>query len=211
MGVLTTAELQARLRPPEDPHDLGKWLAVTPLLDVDQVSNSSIDLRLGTHFTLTRTTRVRTLDAFAVADRQSARNEIRSYQRQIIVPYGSDLILHPGDFVLGTTIEYLRVPMDLCAYVMGRSSWGRLGLIIATAVVVHPGFAGCITLELVNEGSVPIALRPGVRICQLAVHSTSGEEDDHPGPKYMGQVLSEYSRIYEDKELPLVNALTVGP
>lgn len=211
MGVLTTDEIKARLAPPAADTDFDNWMVVTPLLDDDQVSNSSIDLRLGTHFTLTRTTRVRALDAFEALGDNKARIDMQSYQRQVVVPYGADLVLHPGDFVLGTTIEYLRLPMDLYAYVMGRSSWGRLGLIIATAVVVHPGFAGCITLELVNEGSVPIVLRPGTRICQLAVHSTEGNKDSRPGPKYMGQVLSEYSRIYEDRELPLVSELKVGP
>jgi dCTP deaminase len=63
------------------------------------------------------------------------------------------------------------MPKDLAAYVIGKSSWGRRGLIIATATAVHPGFVGCLTLELSNVGEVPIEIKPGMRICQLCFHS----------------------------------------
>jgi dCTP deaminase len=65
------------------------------------------------------------------------------------------------------------MPSDLAAYVVGLSSWGRTGLIIATAVGVHPGFTGCLTLELANTGVVPIKLDPGAFVCQLFFHICS--------------------------------------
>jgi dCTP deaminase len=65
--------------------------------------------------------------------------------------------------------------------VIGRSSWGRRGLIVATAVIIHPGFKGPITLELKNLGEVPIALYPFDRIAQLAFHSVAKDEEDTTG------------------------------
>src|SRR5262245_18868742 len=86
------------------------------------------------------------------------------------VRFGDKYILHPGSFVFGVTLEWLRLPGDLAAYVIGRSSWGRRGLIIATATGVHPGFKGCLTLALTNVGEIPIAIKPGMETCQLFLH-----------------------------------------
>src|SRR5204863_735414 len=91
------------------------------------------------------------------------------------VSFGSRFILHPRNFVLGVTLEWLRLPSDLAGYVVGRSSWGRRGLIIATAAGVHPGFTGCLTLELSNVGEIPIAVKPGVSICQLFLHTVKAD------------------------------------
>jgi dCTP deaminase len=116
---------------------------------------------------------------------------------RLTVPFGGELWLHPGHFVLAVTLEYLGFPDDMAAYVVSRSSWGRLGLIVATAVFVHPGFRGCLTLELVNEGDSPICLCPGLRIAQLAIHRLespaklrAGEED-----KYLAPVRPQASRL----------------
>jgi dCTP deaminase len=87
------------------------------------------------------------------------------------VPFGRPFVLHPQHFVLAVTLEWLRLPNDLAGYVIGRSGWGRRGLIIATAVGVHPNFVGCLTLELTNVGEIPIAVKPGAAICQLFIHS----------------------------------------
>ncbi|GAH46269.1 unnamed protein product, partial [marine sediment metagenome] len=92
------------------------------------------------------------------------------------VPLGNDFILHPNQFVLGITLEWIHFPKDLAGYVIGRSSWGRQGLIIATATGVHPGFSGCLVLELSNSGEVPIHIYPGLRIAQLFVHRLETEE-----------------------------------
>ena len=89
------------------------------------------------------------------------------------VPFGKDFILHPHNFVLAVTLEWIRMPLHMTAYITGRSSWGRHGLIIETAPGVHPGFTGCLTLEMANVGDVPIKIRPGTRICQLFFHDTT--------------------------------------
>jgi len=92
------------------------------------------------------------------------------YTRTHYVRFGDEFILHPRSFVLGTTLEWIRLPRNLAAVVTGKSSWGRRGLIIATATGVHPGFSGCLTLEITNLGEIPIKISPGMHICQLFMH-----------------------------------------
>ena len=91
------------------------------------------------------------------------------------VPFGDRFILHPGQFVLGITFEWLRFPQDLAGFVTGKSSWGRRGLIIETAAGIHPGFCGCLTLEIGNVGPVPIPLIPGMEICQVFFEKAYGK------------------------------------
>jgi dCTP deaminase len=73
-------------------------------------------------------------------------------------------------------LEWIHLPHNLSAYVVGRSSWGRDGLIIATAIGVHPGYSGIITLEISNIGEIPVYLRPGVTIAQLFIQEVAGNE-----------------------------------
>jgi deoxycytidine triphosphate deaminase len=82
---------------------------------------------------------------------------------------GYKFVLHPSELVLAATLEYLVLPADLSAQVVSRSSYGRLGLLSATAIQVHPHIHGCLTLELVNLGTVSLVLTPGERIAQLVV------------------------------------------
>jgi dCTP deaminase len=174
VSVLTKDELQVAL----DEDDLDKKLFVAPLLDPDQVGTASIDLRLGTEFLLLRRTREAGLDPC-----QHPPASLEAMQERLTVPLGDSLWLHPRHFALAVTLEYLRLPADLSAYVIGRSTWGRVGLLVATAIMVHPGFTGCLTLELVNDGDSPIRLYPGTRIAQLAVHRTERPTTHLYGPK----------------------------
>lgn len=137
-------------------------LVITPQPDLEELRESgsaSIDLRLGTWFTVLRHSRTEALELG-----KSPASETH------YVPFGCDYVLHPGYFVLATTLEWVRFPHNLAGYVIGRSSWGRRGLIIATATGVHPGFTGCLTLELTNVGRVPIKINPGMTICQVFIH-----------------------------------------
>jgi len=84
-------------------------------------------------------------------------------------------VLHPGRFVLGATLEWVRMPNTCCGFIVGKTSLGRHGLSIETAPIVHPGFSGCLTLELSNVGEIPIALRPGMEIAQLQIALASGD------------------------------------
>lgn len=151
--------------------DFDERLVVTPLLDDGQVGEASIDLRLATEFLLLR----RTLQAGIDVGDPDLESQVAELYERIAVPIGEGLWLHPQQFVLGATFEFVRVPPTLGAYVLGRSSWGRLGLLVATAVTVQPGFAGSLTLELVNAGDSPIRLYPGLKIAQLSVHALPGK------------------------------------
>jgi len=151
--------------------DPREGLIVTPMIDFEsQVGPASIDVRLGNDFIITRRTSIAAFDA---ADAEADRR-VLEYQNHLYVPFGSSLVIHPGELVLGGTLEYISVPKGLVGLVVGRSSWGRVGLIIATATKVDPKFKGVLTLELVNQGSVPIRLYPGTRIAQLLFHRIGG-------------------------------------
>ncbi len=152
---------------------------ITPMPNLDTLRDSgstAIDLRLGTWITSPRQTRV----PFVGIDSSDASATTPDILRTHYVRFGEKVFLHPRTFILAATLEWLRLPADLGGYIIGRSSWGRRGLIIATAAGVHPGFAGCLTLELTNLGEIPIEMRPGIAICQLFLHQTAkGQPVDH--------------------------------
>ncbi len=111
----------------------------------------------------------------------------------------SAFFLHPGEFALATTKEYVDVPSNLAAFVQGRSSIGRIGLTTQNAGFVDPGFHGHITLELVNESPNTIALTPGYPVAQLVFFESYQAEKPYCG-KYNGQVEATGSRMYMDKK-----------
>jgi dCTP deaminase len=154
-------------------------LVIVPRPDLAELRTSgaaSVDLRLGTWFRRMRQTGVTSVSM--PEKRSESRLTVENY-----VPFDAEFVLHPRAFALAATLEWIRMPSDLAGYVIGKSSWGRSGLIIATATGVHPGFKGCLTLELSNAGEVPIRLNPGVLICQLFLHrveSTGTDVDASP-------------------------------
>jgi dCTP deaminase len=98
-------------------------------------------------------------------------------------------------------MEFLRLPPHLAAEVLGRSSWGRVGLLVATAIFVQPGFSGSLTLELVNHGESPIALYPGCRIAQLVVSRLSSGTEHYYGrgdAKYVGPTEPQVSHLAKE-------------
>jgi dCTP deaminase len=123
---------------------------------------------------------------------------------------GRPFILHPGAFVLGTTLEYVRVPINLVGRLEGRSSIGRLGVIVhATAGFIDPGFEGQITLEISNAGKIPVALHAGTRICQLTLLETGTVLRPYGTgrrSKYQGQRNPTASRIALDSEFGALTA-----
>ncbi len=161
-GALSKREIMRRL-------DDGS-LAALPLLDpAEQLGEAAIDIRLGNEFITTSQTRLQALDSTD----QKIGSQLAEYQAKQYIPFGQSFALHPRQFVLGSTLEYIALPDDLTGLVVGRSSWGRLGLIIATAIKVDPGFQGVLTLELVNVGNIPILLYPCSRIAQLLLYHVS--------------------------------------
>jgi dCTP deaminase len=165
--ILKSDVIAQRLREGLKP-DARDPLVITPtpsdLVALEEKGSASIDIRLGTWFMTLRQARMTHL----AVNSPGTQSQLTKTQ---YVPFGSEYYLHPQGFVLGVTLEWLRLPTDLAAYVIGKSGWGRRGLIIATATGVHPGFKGCLTLELSNVGELPIAIKPGMKICQLFFHT----------------------------------------
>jgi dCTP deaminase len=174
-------------------------LVVEPLSDVDtQVQPASVDLRLGSEFLEFRRTNIPCIHP-------TSEREVDEYVAETYVEAGEEFILHPGDFVLGTTVERVEIPDDLVAHVEGRSSLGRLAIVVhATAGLADPGYSGQITLELSNLGSAPVALTPGMRISQLTFTELSSPADRpygaDRGSKYQDQTGPQASRIGDDPE-----------
>lgn len=145
---------------------------VGPLLEpTEQIAGSqaSVDVRLGCDFRLASAANINVLDEFADAPSNAFIDLPRLYTN-VYVPMGGGITVHPHQLLLAHTLEYIRLPEDLMAYVVGRSSFGRLGLTIATAIGVHPNFYGPLTLEIRNLGEAPLRLYPGQTIAQLFFH-----------------------------------------
>lgn len=164
-------------------------------LDDSQIQPASIDVRLGQTFLAFRRHAVTSIDPRAVDD---------TLMEQVLVADDQPFILHPGEFVLGTTLERLTLPDDVVARLEGKSSLGRLGLLIhSTAGFVDCGWrAGQITLELSNVAPLPIKLWPGMKIGQLSFMRMDAPAErpyGHPalGSKYQGQTGPVASR-YRD-------------
>jgi dCTP deaminase len=139
-------------------------LIISPILEKSQVGDGSVDISIGTRFIRSR--RAKTTE---INFPQLDKDKIRSFQESVVVPFGEHYILHPRSFVLGCTFEFIALPLDVCGFVLSRSSYGRAGLLIATATFVHPGWRGCLTLELENLGEIPIILHPLSAVGQLVL------------------------------------------
>lgn len=139
---------------------------------------ASLDFHLGNRFTLLRSRRDVQHDPLSrfspTAGKRRHHGDVIA--RELFIPMGEAFTIHPGQIVLGTTLEWYRFPYDLIADVIGRSIWGRRGLLIVTAQTVHPLSSGTITLEMCNLGEVGLRLRPGVAIGQLVFHNVDRTE-----------------------------------
>jgi deoxycytidine triphosphate deaminase len=174
-------------------------LVVTPLLP-DFASGASLDLRLGNTFIVFVRSRTASFDPL------EEHQDPRQVQRSMQLAWGDSFVLHPAELVLAATLEYLVLPSDLSAQVVSRSSYGRLGLLSATAVQVHPHFHGCLTLELVNLGTVPLLLTPGERIAQLVLAPTNPTPPPPPS-KYHCPIGPEFSKVRTDDEAAVLRRL----
>jgi dCTP deaminase len=174
--MLNCARLAEKIRLGNTGDDKGLSVIPEPSLDeIEKSGEASITLRLGRWFVVIRQS------SHPFFDVLPGSSEARS-TRKYFVPFTKEFVLHPGSFVLASTLEWLRFPVDLGGYVGGKSTWARRGLIIETAAGIHPGFSGCLTLELANLGVVPFKIRPGMKICQVFVHSVHEGEIPSTGP-----------------------------
>lgn len=193
MSVLSQSEIEEAMDRPADKDPL----ILTPMLDrKQQVGGASVDLRLGGEFIVLRRSSVDRVDP---TQRDFWERNLHRTQERVRISLHREFIIHPGQLVLGGTVEYLSLPRTLFASIEARSSWGRLGLIIAMASSIAPGFQGSVTLELVNDGEVPLALYPGVRIAQLILHHTKGVAAYHG--KYDCPTGPQFSRLQNDSDI----------
>ena len=162
--ILSAEEIRELLERPGDPPS--DRLVISPLLDPDKqlkAGTASVDVRLGQRFHVPLRAKLSQLNLLS----PTHQTDLLKYKDDTFVPIGDYFVLHPGQFVLGETLEWIRLPKNLVAFVIGKSTWGRDGLIIATAIGVHPNFSGILTLEISNVGEIPIYLYPGLAIAQL--------------------------------------------
>jgi dCTP deaminase len=163
--------------------------------DPSCVQPSSVDLHVDDQFRVFANSRYPFIDV---------REEMPDLTELVQVKPDEPFILHPGEFVLGSTLERVRIPDDLVARLEGKSSLGRLGLLIhSTAGYVDPGWDGYLTLELSNVANLPITLYPGMKIGQISFFRlTSPAEKPYggAGSKYQGQRGPTASRFFRDFE-----------
>jgi dCTP deaminase len=169
-------------------------LSIEPLA-ADAIQPSSVDLRLDRLFRVFKKSDRPHIDVREPSDDCTELIEVES---------DKPFLIRPGEFVLANTLETITVPNDLVARLDGRSSLGRLGLLVhATAGYVDPGFSGKLTLELANAAPLPIAVYCGMKICQISFLRLSTPVDrpyGSPGlgSKYQGQQEPTPSRVHED-------------
>ena len=175
--------------------ELSAGSIVVEPLDDNAIQPASIDLRLDDTFRI-----------FIVTTRHyvDVREPVDDLTELVTITHDQPFILQPGAFCLAATLETITLPDDLVARVDGRSSLGRLGLLVhATAGYVDPGWTGKLTLELSNQSQMPIALYYGMRISQISFFTLSSPVDRPYGSlglrsKYRGQTGPTPSRISED-------------
>jgi dCTP deaminase len=156
------------------------------------VQPSSVDLHVDAEFRVFRNNRYPFIDV----------KQAQDLTELVEVKPDEAFILHPGEFVLGSTLERVAIPDDLVARLEGKSSLGRLGLLIhSTAGYVDPGWDGYLTLELSNVANLPITIYPGMKIGQISFFQlTTPAETPYggAGSKYQGQRGPTASRIHEE-------------
>lgn len=167
-------------------------LGIDPF-DADLIQPSSIDVRMDRFFRVFNNSR------YTHIDPKQQQDDLTSL---VEVAEGDAFVLHPGEFVLGATLETFKLPAHYAGRLEGKSSLGRLGLLThSTAGFIDPGFEGHITLELSNVANLPITLWPGMKVGQLAIFSMSSPAEipygsGALGSKYQGQRGPTPSKAY---------------
>ncbi|MGH2635375.1 MAG: dCTP deaminase [Actinomycetota bacterium] len=183
--------------------DIRKELASGRILiepfDEACVQPSSVDLHVDAQFRVFANSRYPYIDV---------RMPMPDLTELVQVSGDEPFILHPGEFVLGSTRERVRLPDDLVARLEGKSSLGRLGLLIhSTAGYVDPGWDGYLTLELSNVANLPITIYPGMKIGQISFFKLSSPAENpygskETGSKYQGQRGPTASKFFEEFRKP---------
>ena len=162
----------------------------------EALGSCSIDLRLGSSFRIFEHSRFPYFDPYN-------KKYSMDVTREIIVEKDEPFILQPGDFVLATTIESFELPDDLLSRLEGRSSLGRLGIVVhSTASIFEPGWQGKVVMEMGNLGRIPVALYQGMRVCALTFEQLTSPVDvpynKKKSAKYAAQKSAIPSKIAHD-------------
>jgi dCTP deaminase len=195
---------------------LNEDLIIHPMINPDtQVACSKVDLHLSGVFYEIRRTTVDSYDPLTTPKGQD-------FRKEVILPLGESLVLHPGDLILASTFENIKMPRDLLGILQGRSSLGRLGVIVhATASFIDPEFMGTITLEMSNLGHLPVRLYTLARVASLAFLRIYGDvkhayRDPLPSPfiatggermDHYASPVSEASKHHEDWEYEMIRKI----
>lgn len=182
--------------------DIKKALAsgrikITPKPDLQvQLGSCSLDLRLGNVYRVFNHSKTPFIDP-------RDHDTLKDITTEIRVKKGEAFTIHPGEFILAMTREYIEIPDDLAGGLEGRSSIGRLGVIVhSTAANIDAGFRGHIALELANMGRIPVVLYPGMRICAIIFEQLSGPVEvpyyKKESAKYVNQKAPVASKIIEE-------------
>ncbi len=171
-------------------------IVVSPIDEDVQIQPAGIDLRLGNEFRIFRIISTPYIDT---------KKQSEAYTEKIIINDEDPFIIHPGEFVLGSIKEYIKLPDDLMGVVDGRSSLGRLGVVVhSTSASINPGWEGHFVLEITNIGKMPVALYPGQRVAKLAFHKLSSPCENpynkRSDVKYNKQESVSETRIYSEKK-----------
>lgn len=159
----------------------------------DRIQAGWVDLSLGNEFRVFKITSQPYIDVRNVED----------HTEQLILDDDKPFIIHPGEFVLGQAKERIELPDDIAAYVDGRSSLGRIGIVVhITSGFVDPGFSGRLVLEMTNVGKMPVALHTGMKICKLVFFKLSSAAErpynTRKDAKYKDQESVTGSKIHKD-------------
>lgn len=189
-------------------------IKVTPAPDLEtQLGSTSLDFKLGSQFRVFKPTSTPYIDPQNPATQNTHTTVVDvadtgEPDQQPLLPHAPDgprgFVLHPGEFVLGMTEESIELPDDIAGRLEGRSSLGRLGIVIhSTAGHFDPGFKGNVVLEITNIGVIPVLLYPGMRFCQMVFETLTSPAEvtyaEKKSAKYSGQSDPKGSEIGQEQ------------
>jgi len=182
-------------------------LIVHPILDNRQINGGKVDLRLDNVFFLVGRFKRPYYDPMQLIGNEKIRER---YVEKRIVPYGSSFVLHPNDYALAPLFEFVKLPKNILGRLDGRSSLGRLGIVVhSTAGSVDPGFSGHLVIELMNNGMLPVALYPLMRVATIILITLTTEAERPYEGKYGS--IEEYedveSKFHRDKDLAIIRRM----
>ena len=184
-------------------------ITITPIIDVRQIG-STVDLRLGTDFIVKKMDDLPYYDVLSFHEIGINKySEVKKYYERVKKYHPENpFVLHPGEFALGQTLEFIKLPSDIGAQLEGRSSWAREGLNVhSTAGLIHPGHKGIIVFELQNLGSHPLPLYPGTRVAQLLFYRLNRVTKNPYSNKkgmYHGMTKTEFGTPWKDWEYSVI-------